>query len=70
VNGPELQLTYDGGSQKVVIAKTAQISHLVPGERSQLVTGSYVSLLADKDADGKLTARVIEMRKEEPKAPQ
>jgi hypothetical protein len=70
VNGPELQLTYDGGSQKVVIANSAQISHLVPGERSQLVTGSYVSLLADKGADDKLTARSIEMRKEAPKAPQ
>ncbi|HYC47291.1 MAG TPA: DUF5666 domain-containing protein [Burkholderiales bacterium] len=70
VSGPELQLTYEGGSQKVVIAKTAQISNLVPGERSQLVKDSYVSLLADKGADGKLTARSIEMRKEAPKAPQ
>ena len=70
VSGPELQLTYEGGSQKVVIAKTAQISNLVAGERSQLVNGSYVSLLADKAADGRLTARSIEMRKEAPKAPQ
>lgn len=67
--GRELVLSYEGGSQKVVVADTAVISSLVPGERSQLVPGSYVSLLADSGADGKLTARSIEVRKETPKAP-
>lgn len=67
--GRELVLSYEGGSQKVVVADTAVISSLVPGERSQLVPGSYVSLLADSGADGKLTARSVEVRKETPKAP-
>lgn len=69
VTGHELQLTYEGGSQKVVIADTAQITNLVPGERALLAKGSYVSLLADKGGDGKLTARSIEVRKDAPKPP-
>ena len=68
--GREIVLTYEGGSQKVVVADTASITALVPGQRSQLVPGSYVSLLADTGADGKLIARSIEVRKDAPKAPQ
>lgn len=64
--GRELVLSYDGGSQKVIVADTAVISALGPGQRSQLVPGSYVSLLAES-ADGKLNARSIEVRKETPK---
>jgi hypothetical protein len=67
--GRELTLTYEGGSQKVVIAETAALTTLGPGQRSQLVPGSYVSLLADAEADGKHTARSIEVRKDAPKAP-
>ena len=54
----------------MVLADTAVLSSLTPGQRSQLVPGSYVSLLADAGADGKLTARSIEVRKETPKPPQ
>jgi hypothetical protein len=68
--GPEITLSYEGGSQKVVVADTAVVSSLVPGQRSHLVPGSYVSLQADAGADGKLTARSIEVRKDTPKAPQ
>jgi hypothetical protein len=68
--GREIVLTYEGGSQKVVVADTASITALVPGQRSQLVPGSYVSLLADAGADGRLTARQIEVRKDAPKPPQ
>ena len=68
--GKELALSYEGGSQKVIVADTAMITSLVPGQRSQLAPGSYVSLTADAGADGKLTARNIEVRKDAPKAPQ
>src|SRR5688500_18022028 len=37
--GRELVLTYEGGSQKVVVAESAVISALGPGQRSQLVPG-------------------------------
>ena len=68
--GRELTLSYEGGSQKVVVADTAAISTLVPGQRSQLVAGSYVNLTYAPEADGKLAARNIEVRKTAPKLPQ
>lgn len=67
-SGREVLLTYEGGSQKVVVSETAAVSMLVPGQRSQLVPGSYVSLLAD-EAGGKLTARSVEVRKDAPVMP-
>lgn len=67
--GRELALSYEGGSQKVTVADTAAITALTPGQRSQLLPGSYVSLLADEGAGGRLTARSIEVRKDAPKAP-
>ena len=45
--GRELTLTYDGGSQKIVVPESASISMLVPGNRSQLVPGAAVNLTAD-----------------------
>ena len=68
--GRELVLSYEGGSQKVTVADTAAITSLTPGQRFHLAPGSYVSLLAEPGADGKLTARSIEVRKDAPKAPQ
>lgn len=59
----ELVLSYEGGSQKVVLADNASITMRVPGERSHLVTGAPVSVTADADAGGKLTARSVEVRK-------
>jgi len=61
--GAELVLTYEGGSQTVVVSDKASITTLVPGERSQLVAGAPVSLLAAPDANGRLEARSIEVRK-------
>ena len=45
--GRELTMTYDGGSQKIVVPENAAISTLVPGTRSQLVPGSPVNLTMD-----------------------
>ena len=67
--GRELVLSYEGGSQTVVVADTAAITSLVPGQRAQLVPGSYVNLTAAPESDGKLTARNIEVRKDAPKPP-
>lgn len=67
--GHELTMSYEGGSQKVIVADSAVISALGPGQRSQLVPGAYVSVLAEPGADGKLTARSAEVRKETPIAP-
>jgi hypothetical protein len=68
--GRELELSYEGGAQKVTVADTAVVTSLGPGQRSHLVPGSYVNLLADPGADGKLVARTIEVRKDAPRLPQ
>jgi hypothetical protein len=62
-NAREITLTYEGGSQKVMVAPNAIISQLVPGERSQLVANAPVSLTADAGSDGKLVARNIQVSK-------
>lgn len=46
-NGRELTLTYDGGSQKIVVPENASISMLVPGKRDHLVRGAPVNLTMD-----------------------
>ena len=60
-SGRELVLTYEGGSQKIVVPEGASISTLVPGERSHLVPGAAVNLTAASAADGKLTAQRIQV---------
>lgn len=60
-SGRELTLSYEGGSQKVVISEKAAISMLVPGNRSQLVPGAPVNLTARPGDDSKLTALRIQV---------
>lgn len=64
--GRELTLTYDGGTQKIVVPEDASISMLVPGERSHFVQGAIVSLTATPGTDGQLTARRIQVSKPRP----
>ena len=64
--GRELTLTYDGGTQKIVVPENASISMLVPGERSHFVQGAIVNLTATPGADGQLTARRIQVSKPKP----
>ena len=60
-NGRELTLTYEGGSQKILVPEKAAISTLVPGQRSQLVPGAAVNLTANPGDDGRLTAIRIQV---------
>lgn len=46
-NGRELTLTYEGGTQKIMVPQNASVSMLVPGTRAQLVPGAPVSLTMD-----------------------
>ena len=46
-SGRELTMTYEGGSQKIVVPESASVSALVPGNRSQLVRGAPVNLTHD-----------------------
>ena len=60
-SGRELTMTYDGGSQKIVVPENASISTLVPGNRSQLVPGAPVNLTAREEDGGRLTAISIQV---------
>ena len=60
-SGRELTMTYEGGSQKIIVPESASISSLVPGSRSQLVPGAAVNLTARSGDDGKLTAIRIQV---------
>ena len=60
-SGRELTMTYDGGSQKIVVPESASVSELVPGNRSQLVPGAPVNLTANPGDGGKLTAIRIQV---------
>ena len=60
-SGRELTMTYDGGSQKIVVPENASVSALVPGNRSQLVPGAAVNLTANPGDGGKLTAIRIQV---------
>ena len=60
-NGRELTLTYEGGSQKILVPEKAAISTLVPGQRSHLVPGAPVNLTANPGDDSKLTAIRIQV---------
>jgi outer membrane lipoprotein SlyB len=60
-SGRELTMTYDGGSQKIVVPENASISTLVPGNGSQLVPGADVNLTARAHDGGKLTALRIQV---------
>src|ERR1700675_391149 len=46
-SGRELTMSYQGGSQKIVVPKSASVSPLVPGTRAQLVPGAPVNLTHD-----------------------
>jgi uncharacterized protein DUF5666 len=46
-NAHELTMTYEGGSQKIVVPESAAVSTLVPGQRAQLVPGAPVNLTMD-----------------------
>ncbi len=60
-SGRELTLTYEGGSQKILVPENASISMLVPGERSHLVPGAAVNLTAASGDDDKLAALRIQV---------
>lgn len=59
-SGHELLMSYDGGSQKIIVPDNASISTLVPGTRAQLVPGAVVNVNASSGAEGTLVAQSIQ----------
>ncbi len=54
-----LRLQYKGGEQVVVVPPNTPVVKLEPGDRSALVPGTHVFVIAAKSADGKLVAQRI-----------
>ena len=55
-NGRELTLEYKGGSQKVSVPAGVPIFTALPGDRSMLVPGAYISFSTQVAADGTMSA--------------
>lgn len=68
--GNELTLEYKDGSQKILVPDGTPIVDFAPGDRSLLVPGATVFLVASVAADGKITAPRVAVSKEGVKPPQ
>jgi hypothetical protein len=66
----ELTLKYQGGSQTIRIPEGTPIVTQVPADRSYLVPGEYVFIVAQKADDGTLTALRIQVSKDGVRPPQ
>jgi hypothetical protein len=59
VDGPILNLTYNGGEKKVVVPPEAPIVTFAPADRSDLKPGARVIATVTKGPDGVLTATSV-----------
>ncbi len=60
----ELTLSYKGGSQTIIVPLGIPIVGIVPGDKSRLVAGAQVFIIAQRSADGTWAARRISVGKE------
>ena len=68
--GREMTLEYKDGSQKIVVPEGVPMATTVPGDRSLLVPGAYVFMVAPVTPDGKISASSIQGSKDGVKPPQ
>ncbi len=61
--GMELTLSYKGGSQKIVVPRGVPIVTFAPADKSLLKPGAKVFVIAQRVADGSLTAQRISVGK-------
>ena len=66
----ELQVKHKDGEQTLIVAPSIPIVRAVPGTREDLKVGEYVFLVAQKGADGKLTALRVQVSKDGVRPPQ
>ncbi len=59
--GREMTLTYEGGMQQVVVPENVPVTLPVAGDRSLLVPGSSVSVLATVGAGNRLTSSRVQL---------
>jgi hypothetical protein len=67
--GRIITVKYKDGEQKVVIPDGMPVVDIEPGDRSLLVPGAHVMILADRGAGGSLTERAISAGKDGVKPP-
>ncbi len=68
--GREITLQYKEGSQKILVPEGVPMATSVPGDRSLLVPGAFVFMVAQVAPDGKLSAARIQVSKDGVKPPQ
>lgn len=64
VNGAQLTVQYQGGEKTILVPEGTPIAMSVPGDRSLLVPGAHVSVVA-QGAEGALVAQRIEATRKE-----
>jgi hypothetical protein len=67
--GPVLKVTYKGGEAEVIVGPDTPIVTYVPGDASLLKPGAAIFCIAQKKADGSLTAARITAEKDGVKPP-
>ena len=67
--GREITLEYKDGSQKILVPEGVPMATTVPGDRSLLVPGAYVFMVAQVGPDGKISASRIQVSKDGVKPP-
>ncbi len=55
-NGERLTLSYKGGSQEIIVPRSAPVITFTPADKSLLKAGAQVFIVAQPDANGSLTA--------------
>lgn len=68
--GREITLQYKDGSQKILVPEGVPMATSVPGDRSLLVPGAFVFMVAQVAPDGKISAARIQASKDGVKPPQ
>lgn len=69
-SGNELTLEYKGGSQTIRVPDGTPIVTTVPADRSLLTPGTYVFMVAQTAADGKMTTARVQAAKDGVRPPQ
>jgi hypothetical protein len=68
-DGKELVLSYKGGNQKIIVPQGVPLVTFVPSDKSQLIPGAKVLVIAQRGEDGALTALRISVGKDGMKPP-
>ena len=68
--GNEITLNYKDGSQQILVPDGIPIVTTTPADRSALKPGEYVFIVAQRQADGRLTAPRVSVSKDGVRPPQ